>query len=110
MTIQEKVDYIIDIGDCQACRVLLKEEVETLIAMVRAEASQTPQEAAGDVIEEKVEEVPMKMRESDAPPLNFPEQTPCARCHKPKWKHYSDEVVGFATCREFVDIAQAHLV
>lgn len=75
-------------------------------------AAQSPQEASQSVVEEKVEEVPMKMRVDDAPPPDFPDQSVCARpgCHKPKWKHYADENGGYQTCREFVDRAQFSLV
>ena len=72
-------------------------------------APETPQEAPQRAEEVEVEEVPMKMRVDDAPPPNFPDQTPCARCTKPRWKHHADETGGYAACREFIDKNQLAL-
>lgn len=73
-------------------------------------APETPQEAHQRAEEVEVEEVPMKMRVDDAPPPNFPEQTPCQRCHLPQWKHHADDKGGYATCREFIDSRQTALI
>ena len=73
-------------------------------------APETPQEAPQRAEEVEVEEVPMKMRVDDAPPPNFPDQTPCARCTKPRWKHQADETGGYAACREFIEKNQLALV
>lgn len=38
------------------------------------------------------------------------DQTPCGRCHWPKWKHYVDGSGGFATCSNFTEAKQLTLV
>jgi hypothetical protein len=91
----------------------LTREIERFSIVPRSyevvESPETPQEAHQRAEEVEVEEVPMKMRVDDAPPLNFPDQTPCARCTKPRWKHQADETGGYAACREFIDKNQLAL-
>ena len=77
---------------------------------IAVERSETPQEPAQRVVEPAMEEAHGKARVGDAPPPNFPEQTPCQRCHLPRWKHTADDKGGFAACKDFVDTRQAILV